>query len=73
MMLRLYAHLDAWRTRIADWGKSEDGAEVPEYIAWTAVILVLLMAIMAVFSEQGRAVGAAIIAKLIEWINRWGG
>lgn len=73
MMLRIYAHLDAWRTRIADWGKSEDGTTLVEYIAWTAVVLVLLTAIMAVFSEQGQAVGGAIIAKLIEWINRWGG
>lgn len=73
MMLRIYAHLDAWRARLLSKPRSEKGIETIEWIALAAVILVLLMAIMAVFSEQGRAVGAAIIAKLIEWINRWGG
>lgn len=72
-MLGIYAHLDAWRTRIADWGKSEDGATLVEYIAWTAVVLVLLMGIMAVFSGQAQRVGQAIIDQIVLWIERWGG
>ena len=72
-MLRVYVCFDGWRTRILDWAKSEHGIETIEWIALAAVVLVLLTAIMVVFTSQGQAVGQAIIAKIIEWINRWGG
>ena len=72
-MLSIYAHLDAWRTCLVSKPGREKGIETVEWIALAAVILVLLLAIMAVFSEQGRAVGEAIIAKLIDIINMWGG
>jgi hypothetical protein len=71
-MVSIYASLDAWRASLATRLRREKGAETIEWIALAAVILVLLLSIMAVFSEQGRAVGEAIIAKLLEWIGRWG-
>ncbi len=71
-MVSIYASLDAWRVSLGSRLRREKGVETVEWIALAAVILVLLLSIMAVFSEQGRAVGEAIIAKLTEWINRWG-
>ena len=73
MMVRIYAHLDAWRMRIEHWAKTDQGATIVEYIAWTAVVLVLLMGIMAVFSGQAQRVGQAIIDQILIWIERWGG
>jgi len=72
-MMTMYAHLDACRMRFANWAKREEGTTIVEYIAWTAVVLVLLMGIMAVFSGQAQRVGQAIIDQILIWIERWGG
>ena len=73
MMLRIYAYLDAWRTRMVSSVSSEEGIEAVEWIALAAVLLTLLAGILVVFRSQAAAVANAMIGQIINWIGRWGG
>jgi hypothetical protein len=72
-MLRIYAYLDAWRTRIANSVGREEGIEAVEWIALAAVLLTLLAGILVVFRAQAASVAEAMIGQIMTWIVRWGG
>jgi len=49
------------------------GIETVEWIALAAVILVLLLGVMVVFTPGGRQVATEAIGQLTAWIDRWSG
>lgn len=72
-MLRTYAYLDAWRTRLVNSVRREEGIESVEWIALAAVLLTLLAGILVVFRDQAATVANAMIGQIVSWIGRWGG
>jgi len=72
-MLRIYAYLDAWRTRMVNSVRREEGIETVEWIALAAVLLTLLAGILVVFRDQAATVAKAMIDQMVKWIGIWGG
>ena len=59
-MKKLYTHIQV-----------ETGAELPEWIAMIAVVLILLLAITPVFSSGGNQIGSEITAAVQDWVGDW--
>jgi|GEM_PF-5947221 len=53
--------------------QEDKGAEAPEWIAMTAVILVLLLALSSVSSNNGAGIGLSITTAIGSHIERWTG
>lgn len=71
--MRIYAYLDAWRTRMVNSVRREEGIETVEWIALAAVLLTLLAGILVVFRDQAATVAKAMIDQMVKWIGIWGG
>ena len=50
---------------------NEKGIETIEWIALSAVILVLLMGALSLMTDFGQATAALIFGKISDWIGRW--